>query len=289
MQPLKVTQAAPLLEFLFQNLKAMKKLKVKQLLKHGSVRVNGKIITLNSYRLKPGDVIDFLSREGAYAERLKANLSFKVLYEDDDMIAVDKPAGLLTMGTEDEKEDTLYFELTEYIRAKSFKGEGRVYIVHRLDRDSSGIVIFAKNGKAKEALQSQWEKAIKKYYAIVEGVPAKKTDILESYLKEDKFRRVFSQKSESLGAKHAVTRYRVARDGGGYALLDIQIETGRKNQIRVHLSDIGHPIAGDAKYGAMTNPIYRLALHAYELSVPHPTTGAMITFKSDIPQTFKSI
>lgn len=284
-----ITERSFLLDYLFRHFPHLKKTKVKQILKYGSVRVNGRIVTSHRHELKPGDTIDFLNPKDALAERLKAQLGFPVVYEDEKLLVVDKPAGLLTMGTEREKENTLYFELTEYVRSKSQDDRGRVFIVHRLDRDSSGLVVFTKNETAKRALQDHWERTIKKYYAVVEGVPAEKEGVVRSYLKEDSFRRVYSVRSMSAGAKRAVTRYRLLKENGLYALLDVGLETGRKNQIRVHLSDIGHPIAGDLKYGARSNPAGRLALHAYQLSFPHPSTGEFMSFDSKLPKSFEKL
>ena len=289
MHTLQVTRQAFLLDHLLKHCADLKKTKIKQILKYGSVRVNGRVVTLHRHELKPGDTIDFLSQKEALAERLKTGLDFSVIYEDSDLIVVDKPTGLLTMGTEHEKEDTVYFKLTEYLRTKSDDGHGRVFIVHRLDRDSSGLVVFAKNEATKHALQKNWAQTVKKYYAVTEGVPEEKEGRMESHLEEDKFRRVYRVNKESRKSRRAVTHYRLLRENGRYALLDVTLETGRKNQIRVHLSDLGHPITGDMKYGAQSNPIKRLALHAYHLSLPHPKTGEIKTFTSKLPEPFEKI
>ncbi len=285
----RVAESSLLLDYLFRHFSHFKKTKIRQMLTHGSVRVNEKVVTLHRHVLKPGDTLDFLSPKDALSEHLKERLDFPIVFEDRDFLVVDKPAGLLTMGTEREKEHTLYFELTKYIRAKSPDGRGRIFIVHRLDRDASGLVVFAKNTAAKETLQKNWTQAVKKYYAITEGVPEKKEDSIESHLVEDKFRRVYSVKQRSRQSKHAVTRYRLLRESSRYALLDVTLETGRKNQIRVHLSDLGHPIAGDTKYGAVSNPLRRLALHAYSLSFTHPSTGKLQTFHTKLPEDFEKL
>lgn len=284
-----VTEPSLLLEYLFKLYPQYKKTKVKQILKFGSVRVNDRVVTLHRHRLKPGDSVEVLSEKNTFLERLKTEFSFKMVYEDEDLIVVEKPSGLLTMATEKEKENTLYFELTEYERARSKTKHGRIFIVHRLDRDSSGLVVFAKTEDAKHALQENWSKTIKKYYAVTEGVPKEKDGLIEGYLAEDSFRRVYSVSKLSKTSKPALTRYRVLRDNGRYALLDTSLETGRKNQIRVHLSDLGHPIAGDMKYGAQTDPIRRLALHSYLLAFPHPSTGELKTFISKLPENFEKL
>jgi len=312
-----VTEESPLQDFLFKTLKDLKKTKIKQILKFGSVRVNGRVVTWYQHPLKPGDKIEILSKEHASTERSKAELGLKIVYEDSDLLVVEKPAGLLTMGTEREKEATLYFMLNQYVRSdpntnqfsqsgnwgrpcQPFKKRmqrqgqnkdksGRVFIVHRLDRDASGLIVFAKNDAAKRALQGHWELATKKYYAITEGTPGEKAGTIENYLREDAFKRVYSVSKNHPDAQRAVTHYRVLRENGGYALLEVTLETGRKNQIRVHLSGMGCPIMGDEKYGAKSDPFRRLALHACFLSFPHPVTGEIQTFKSTLPGPFKKI
>ncbi len=191
------------------------------------------------------------------------------------------------MGTEDDKINTAYYALTEYVRAQSVTGRGRVFIVHRLDRDTSGLCVFAKKEEIKIKLQEEWKTAVKKYYAVVEGIPEKSSDTIQSYLVEDKFRRVYSTGEGSRDAKHSSTFYRVIqKTAPGFALLDVTLITGRKNQIRVHLADIGHAVVGDEKYGATQNPLGRLGLHAYYLSFKHPATGEIKTFTTGIPVGF---
>jgi 23S rRNA pseudouridine1911/1915/1917 synthase len=179
--------------------------------------------------------------------------------------------------------------LNEYERSKTKDRSGRVYIVHRLDRDASGLIVFAKSDATKRALQGHWTLATKKYYAITEGTPEERSGTIENYLREDTFKRVYSVSKNHPEAQRAVTHYRVLRENGGYALLEVTLETGRKNQIRVHLSGIGCPIMGDEKYGARSDPFRRLALHACFLSFPHPSTGGLKTFKSALPGPFKKI
>lgn len=246
--------------------------------------MNGQVVTQHNRPLNPGDRIDFLTKAASLKEQLKMHLDFPIVYEDEDLIVIDKPAGLLTMGTDKDKINTAYYELTSYVRAQSKDGRGRIFIVHRLDQDASGLIVFAKKEAAKHALQKNWQDAVKKYFAIVEGAPKKSSDTIESYLVEDKFRRVYSVTERSREAKHAITRYKVISQSGGFALLDTMLVTGRKNQIRVHLSDSGHPIIGDAKYGSTANPAGRLGLHAYYLSFKHPATGETKTFKSTLPE-----
>jgi RluA family pseudouridine synthase len=284
-----VKEETPLQDFLFKALPELKKTKIKQVLKFGSAHVNGREVTWYKYPLKPGDKVEILGKEHASAERSKAQLGLKIVYEDEDLLVVEKPAGLLTMGTEREKEATLYFMLTEYVRGKIKNERGRVFIVHRLDRDASGLIVFAKIDTVKRALQGGWKLAIKKYYAITEGTPKKRSGTIENYLTEDHFKRVYSVSKDHPEAQWAATHYRVLGENGGYALLEIMLETGRKNQIRVHLSGLGCPIMGDEKYGAKSDPLRRLALHAYFLSFDHPVTGELKTFQTALPAPFKKI
>ena len=270
-------------DFLFTALKDLKKTKIKQILKFGSVHVNGREVTWYKHPLKPGDKVEILGKERASAERSKANLGIPILFEDKDLLVVEKPSGLLTMGTEREKEATLYFMLNEYEKSKTRDKSGRIYIVHRLDRDASGLIVFAKNDASKRGLQGHWNLATKKYYAITEGTPEEKEGTIENFLREDDFKRVYAVSRNHPEAQHAVTHYRVLRENGGYALLEVTLETGRKNQIRVHLAGLGCPIMGDEKYGARSDPFRRLALHAFFLSFPHPSTGELKTFKSALP------
>jgi len=284
-----VAEETFLQDFLFKNLADLKKTRIKQILKFGSVCVNGRVTTWYQHPLKPGDHIEILSKQSASVERSKAALGLTIVYEDSDLIVVEKPSGLLTMGTAREKEATLYFMLNEYERAKTKDESGRVYIVHRLDRDASGLIVFAKSDAAKRWLQSHWKLAVKKYYAITEGTPKERSGTIENYLREDDFKRVYTVSKGHPEAQHAVTHYRVLSENGGYALLEVTLETGRKNQIRVHLSGLGYPIMGDEKYGAKSDPFRRLALHAFYLSFPHPVTGELKTFKSALPTPFKKI
>ena len=286
MTKLTVKTEAPLLAYLFAQLPALPKTKIKQTLKFGSIRVNGIITTRHDHPLKPGDLIELLNKQSALVYKQKTRLGFPIVYEDKDLLVIDKPAGLLSMGTATEKARTAYFKLTDYVRAG---GDNRIFIVHRLDRDASGLLVFAKNESAKNFLQTNWDKADKKYYAVVEGAPEEASGTIENYLVEDKFRRVYSIPEPAPGAKHAVTRYHVIRHGGPFSLLDVELVTGRKNQIRVHLADLGHPIIGDEKYGSRYNPAGRLGLHAYALSFEHPTGGKAMRFQSALPSALSKL
>ncbi|MFT5208087.1 MAG: 23S rRNA pseudouridine1911/1915/1917 synthase [Candidatus Omnitrophota bacterium] len=286
----KVSQDTTLLPFISESLVDQNKTKVKQTLKYGSILVNGKVTTKHSHPLKKGDQVECISVKAAHHKQLEARLLFPIIFEDNDLIVVEKPHGLLTMGTDKEREKTLYFHLTAYERAKSDRGKGRVFIVHRLDRETSGLVVFAKSEAIKNALQKNWAQATKKYHAVTEGVPEEKQGTINTHLREDKSKRVHSSKDHASGdSRPATTHYCVIKSNATNALLEIMLKTGRKNQIRVHLSDLGHPIIGDNKYGAETNALQRLALHASFLSLPHPTTDKMLTLRSTYPKGFNTM
>ena len=260
--------------------------KIKQLFKYQAIQVNDERVKTLDQPLLQGDRIS-LCKENKES-KLIPPVGIKIVYEDDAVVVIEKPAGLLTISTEIEKTKTAYYQLNEYLKQRARKERERIFIVHRLDRDTSGLIVFAKSKLVKQMLQDSWHEVEKRYYAIVEGTPAKKQDDIKSRLRETKALRVYS--SHRLNeTKSATTKYRVIKQGKGYALLDILLVTGRKNQIRVHLADIGHPVAGDKKYGAQTDPVKRLGLHAYHLSFKHPRTGNTMQFKSEMPQRFHDI
>jgi 23S rRNA pseudouridine1911/1915/1917 synthase len=257
--------------------------KIKQLVKYRAVTVNGQVVTSLSHPVLSGDRV-LVSKEKP--EPVTApSLGIRIVYEDDALIVIEKPAGLLTIASETEKIKTAYYQLNEFLRERSAGMRERIFIVHRLDRDTSGLLVFAKSEAAKTILQGGWKTSVKRYYAVVEGTPGKKEDVIESFLRETKSLKVYSGR-ESDQTKLSKTKYRVIRRSREYSLLDIVLETGRKNQIRVHLADIGHPVAGDKKYGARTDPLKRLSLHAYLLAFHHPVTGEQMHFESKMPGGF---
>ena len=211
-----------------------------------------------------------------------------ILYEDRDILVVDKAPGLLTMGTENERTRTAYYRLTDYIRKGCAKSRKRVFIVHRLDREVSGILVFAKTAAAKTSLQDQWEETEKKYLAVVHGKLANETGIISTYLAENSAHVVYSTSDPKKG-KLSHTAYRVLKETRAFSLLEITLLTGRKNQIRVHLAENGHPIVGDKKYGERDRAHKRLALHAQSISFKHPFSGKRLTFETEIPAYFNKL
>jgi RluA family pseudouridine synthase len=211
-----------------------------------------------------------------------------ILYEDSDILVAVKPPGLLTMGTERDKSRTLYAVLTAYVRKGYSKSPKRVFIVHRLDRDTSGIVIFAKSMEAKLRLQGRWEETEKKYIAVVHGRCEKTEATISTYLAENKAHVVYSTPDPTKG-RLSHTAYRVIRDTKEFSLLEVNLLTGRKHQIRVHLASIGHPVLGDEKYGGRKKACSRLALHAKSITFTHPMSGKRLTFDTGFPEYFNKL
>ena len=211
-----------------------------------------------------------------------------IVHEDRDILLVDKPAGLLTMGTDTDKTRTAYFILTDYIRKGYAKSRNRIFIVHRLDRETSGILVFAKSEEAKLRLQEHWKETEKKYLAVVHGKCDRKAGTITTYLAENKAHFVYST-SDAAKGKLSRTAYKVLRQTEDFALLEVGLLTGRKHQIRVHLAGIGHPVVGDEKYGKGDRGHTRLALHARSISFKHPFSGKHLTFETKVPAYFNRL
>ena len=273
-----------LLPFLLAQVKGKSRNNVKSLLSRRLVAVDGVPVSRFDTPLAPGQQVSILSSAAPKADALP----FPILYEDEHLIVVNKPAKLLSVASDKEKVRTAYHMVTDYV--KSRKVGDRIFVLHRLDRDTSGVLMFARDAETKELFQTHWNDMLirRGYLAVVEGVPKPDRDTIRSYLVETDTHLSFSG-HPGPNAKEAVTSYQVVKSGGGYALLDINIETGRKNQIRVHMKEKGCPVAGDKQYGARTNPIGRLCLHANELTFTHPGTGKVITFKAKMPRDFNRV
>ena len=211
-----------------------------------------------------------------------------IIHEDRDIFVVDKPPGLLTMGTDAEKTRTAHFILTDYIRKGAAKSKKRVFIVHRLDRETSGVLIFAKSEEAKFYLQSHWKETKKKYLAVVHGQCDRKSETITTYLAENQAHFVYSTSDTSKG-KLSHTAYKVLKQTKDFALLEVDLLTGRKHQIRVHLAGIGHPVVGDRRYGKGNMAHKRLALHARSISFRHPFSGKQLTFETKVPVYFNQL
>lgn len=207
-----------------------------------------------------------------------------IIHEDRDILVVDKPAGMLTMATDTEKVRTAYYALTEYVRKGNAKSPHRIFIVHRLDRETSGVVLFAKTAAAKKTLQENWEKTTKLYSAVVHGRMDKEEGLVISNLVESGVHKVFVSREPGQGLL-ARTAWRVVREKGEYSLLELTLLTGRKHQIRVQMAQLDHPVAGDRKYG-VKDSFPRLALHARSLTIAHPFSGEIMTFEAAVPGVF---
>lgn len=279
-----VAQPTTLLPFLLSSVKGKSRNNVKSLLSRRLVAVDGVPLSRFDTPLSPGQQVALLPSSAPKADALP----FPLLYEDEHLIVVNKPAKLLSVATDKEKARTAYHMVTDYVKAR--RVGDRIFVLHRLDRDTSGVLMFARDPETKELFQSHWNEMVTRrgYLAVVEGTPRPDRDTIRSFLVETDTHLSFSG-APGKGAKEAITSYQVVKTGGGYALLDINIETGRKNQIRVHMKELGHPVAGDKQYGARTNPIGRLCLHANELSFTHPATGEQITFKAKMPRDFNRV
>ena len=268
-----------LLDYLYNNLDMPKK-KIKQYLIHGSIYVNNNKTTQYNYKLVTGMTISIDTDN-----KNKKTLPFDILFEDDHIIVVNKPSGLLTIATLKEKEKTLYHIVGDYL--KSSNKNSRVFIVHRLDKDTSGVVVLAKDEKTKNMLQENWNDFVKirEYIAVVVGHPKKDSDTIKQYLKETKTNLVYASKDND--GKEAITHYNVVKSNNDYSLLNVNIETGRKNQIRVALATINTPILGDKKYGDKKSNEARLYLHANRLKIYYPIIKKEILFETAIPTEFK--
>lgn len=276
-----VKSEGELLDYLYNNLDIPKK-RIKQYLTHGSIYVNNSRVKKYNYKLFPGMniVIDTDSKN-------KKTLPFEIVFEDDNIIVVNKPSGLLTISTSKEKERTLFHIVREYLVSKD--KNSRVFIVHRLDKDTSGIVILAKNEKIKKQLQDNWNEyvSLREYVAIVHGHLKKKNDRIVQMLSETKTNLVYVSKKDD--AKEAITNYKVIKENEDYSLVNINIETGRKNQIRVAFSSLGNPILGDKKYSNIKDNQNRLYLHANRLKIYYPIIKKDILFEVANPSEFKKI
>lgn len=256
---------------------------IKKWLKYGQVRVRGVVTSQFDTEVEPEDVVEVnLTRPFASLNHQR----LKIVYEDDDIIVVNKGYGLLSVGTGSQnKIETAYDILKKYV--KSQHPSNKIFVVHRLDRDTSGLMMFAKNIEAQTALQHNWNNMVldRTYVAVLEGRMEQDSGYIRTDLAETSAFEVYSAPGRGNG-RTAVTRYKVREKGNGYTLVDFSLDTGRKNQIRVHAHDLGHPIVGDRKYGAKASPIHRLALHARTLRFAHPRTRRDMRFELPVPSRF---
>ncbi|WP_438311822.1 RluA family pseudouridine synthase [Sporosarcina sp. FA9] len=278
-----VKESGELLPFLLESMKNSSRNSVKSILTRGQVTINGKMIKQHNHLLEIDDKVEILSNQ--VAESISKIEGVTILHEDEDIIVINKNAGILSVASEREKEMTAYRQITEYV--KRLNPKNRIFVVHRLDKATSGIMLFAKSERVQQALQNTWSDTVKErmYTALVEGTVIENKGTIASWLTENSSFKVYSSPVDN-GGQHAITHYKKIQSNKHFSLLEVQLETGRKNQIRVHLEVIGHPVAGDKKYGSTGNPLRRLGLHATALSLIHPRTGKLVRYTAEVPNAF---
>ena len=276
-----VDKEISLLDAIFIFKKELSKKSIKNYIKNKMVMVNDNVITNCSYMLNSGDCIEI-----CYEKRVIPKYDLDILYEDEYLIAINKPCGLLSISNDKEKDITAYRMVSDYVKSSNKKNY--IFVVHRLDQDTSGVLMFCKNEKIRDRLQENWNTVVKKrgYIAIVDG-KLSDNGTIRSFLMEDKRQFVYSSKNGY--GKEAITHYEVIRNNNNYSMLQVFIDTGRRNQIRVHLSEKGYPIVGDKKYRCKTNPVKRLCLHANILEFVHPVSKKIVCVKCDVPSEFKKL
>lgn len=278
-----VSSPSELLPFLLENYPSLSRNNIKRLLVSRQVLINGAAVSQFDFPLAKGDVVTISPKRGkgrVFSARLK------ILYEDEELLVIDKPHGLLSVSDDKEKEKTAYRLAMDYVRETDARK--RIFVVHRLDKETSGVLIFAKSEELKNALQDRWNQIVLKreYFAVCEGIFEKKEGTRTSYLLSTKTNLMYSSRSGKEGKK-AVTSYRVIAENGEYSLLRVNISTGRKNQIRVHMKDLSHQVVGDEKYASASDPLNRLGLHAHILEFDHPLDGKKhFKFVSPCPKEF---
>lgn len=278
----KINEEGSALKIIKTEVDFMSKNNLKTAFERGQITLKKKVIKAN-HPVKPGDIIEIdLSKKVHFTTNALEQLD--VIFENHEMLVVNKPSGLLSVANNKEKHQTMYHAATDYVKQQNVNN--RIFIVHRLDQDTSGVMLFVKNVELKYALQDNWNNLVKtrEYVAVVEGKVDPKSDVIKSYLKTTKTNLTYSSKDKT--AQEAITEYEVIKQIKEYALVKINLKTGRKNQIRVHFNDKNNPVTGDKMYYAKNNPIKRLALHATVLEFTHPFNKKTYTFKSDIPNNF---
>ncbi len=280
-----VTEPAELMDFLLKKMDGISRNKVKSMLSNRVVLVDNVITTPYNFALKPGMKVQVSKAKNNHEFR---NPMLKLVYEDAYIIVVEKKEGLLSVATEHQKERTAQHILSEYV--KRSHRNNRVFVVHRLDRETSGLMMYAKDEKTMNTLRDNWHDIVtdRRYVTIVSGDMERDAGSIESWLTDRKLYVSSSPVDDGVG-KYALTHYKTIKRANGYSLMELKLETGRKNQIRVHMSDLGHPVVGDERYGSECNPLGRLALHAFKLCFYHPITGELMEFETPYPAPFKNL
>lgn len=279
---LKVVEDTELMKFLIAQLPHKNRNNIKSLLANKQVYVDGVSVKQFNHLLTPGQEVDV--RWSRIPEE-KQYRGITIIYEDQDIIVIDKHAGVLSIATNNEKTQTAYNMLSRHVKSQA--NGNKIFVVHRLDRDTSGLMMFAKSEEVQHLLQTNWSDLVSErtYIAVVEGILEEHEGTISSYLRESKALIVYSSQNPNNGFK-AVTNYKMLKSGRNYSMLKINLETGKKNQVRVHMQDIGHPVIGDKKYGSKISPIGRLGLHAWVLAFKHPINSEPLRFETPIPRKF---
>lgn len=281
-----VSKNCELLDFLLSNLNNLSRNNVKKILSSHCVAVDGSPVTQFNYLLYKGDKV-FVSKV-PFKSRKEGRFPLEIIYEDNELIVINKPHGLLSVSTDKEKVKTAYKIVLDYLIKKD--KHNHLFVVHRIDRETSGVLMFCKNEQLRDKMQKTWNDIVTKrgYFAVCDGIFDKKEGTIKSYLKANKENLMYISKSKN-DAQLCITNYKVLKESTDYSLLDVNIESGRKNQIRVQLGSIGHNVVGDDKYGDPSDPLNRLGLHAYALWFNHPVKNKLYKFEAKMPKSFLSL
>ena len=277
------SEPAELMSFVMEKMPDRSRTDIKSWLRHGQMRIDGTVTTVFNAAVAPGAKVEV--NLGRHFVTLR-NPRLQLVYEDDDVIVINKGYGLLSVGTQSHrKEESAYSILRDYVKTQDPRN--KLYVVHRLDRDTSGLMMFAKSEEAQETLRHNWNNMVldRLYVALLEGYVKDDSGFVKSRLAENSQFVVYSTENPEEG-KLALTRFRVLKRGNGLSLVEFSLDTGRKNQIRVHSSEMGHPISGDRKYGARESRLNRLCLHARTLRFAHPVTRKDMRFELPVPSRF---
>ena len=279
-----VTEPDELMAFLMKKMDGVSRTRVKALLSNRVVLVDNVIVTQFNHPLKPGMKVQ-ISREKNKHEFHHPML--KIVYEDAYLIVVEKKEGLLSVATEHQKERTAQHILSGIV--KRTHRNNRVFVVHRLDRETSGLMMYAKDEKTQHTLRDNWHDIVvdRRYVSIQMGEMERDQAQIRTWLTDRKL--YVSSSNYDDGGKLSITHYKTIKRANGFSMMELELETGRKNQIRVHMSELGHPVVGDQRYGCEIDPLGRLALHAFKLCFYHPVTGELMEFETPYPASFRNL
>lgn len=282
LQEFKVNKPSQLLDFLIEKEVRKSRNAVKSLLAHKQIKVNNKLQVQFDFALNEGDRVSVMKYN--QARKINKLKGLTIVYEDEYLVVIEKEAGMLSIGTDKEKTLTIFNTLNNHVKAKG-KKDSRVFVLHRLDREVSGLMVFSKDAETQAIFQKNWDIVVPeyKYQAVIQGQMENPEGMIRSWLTENKNFMIFSSSFDN-GGLEAVSKYKTLKESKHYSLLEIELITRRKNQIRAQLNQYKHPIVGDKKYGASSNPIKRIALHAQRMVIKHPVSGQILEFESNLPK-----